>query len=142
MQCPKCERPTLEKREVEGTDVHIDACSKCGGLWFDAGELDLTLGDLAVRGLTVPTGSESSTRRCPRCGKPMSAFEYPQTYARIEMCGKCKGVWLDADEYEEIAVVRDKRRRDGTLDSRPLPGGVKGSLIAMINSAIDALWEG
>lgn len=37
MQCPKC---SIEMDEVRKLDVIIDACSKCGGIWLDRGELD------------------------------------------------------------------------------------------------------
>ena len=38
MKCPKCETTTL----VPGTvsEVHVDRCPDCGGVWLDAGELD------------------------------------------------------------------------------------------------------
>lgn len=37
MLCPKC---NIEMDEVRKLDVIIDACSKCGGIWLDKGELD------------------------------------------------------------------------------------------------------
>lgn len=37
MQCPKC---SIEMDEVRKLDVVIDACSSCGGIWLDRGELD------------------------------------------------------------------------------------------------------
>ena len=38
MKCPKC-GGDLQEREYN--DVKIDACSDCGGVWLDAGELEL-----------------------------------------------------------------------------------------------------
>lgn len=37
MKCPKC---TTEMDEVRKLDVIVDSCSRCGGMWLDAGELD------------------------------------------------------------------------------------------------------
>ena len=37
MQCPKC---SVEMDEVNKLGVIIDACSRCGGVWLDKGELD------------------------------------------------------------------------------------------------------
>lgn len=37
MQCPKC---NVEMDEVRKLDVVIDACSRCGGIWLDRGELE------------------------------------------------------------------------------------------------------
>lgn len=36
LQCPKCDG-TLQETDYE--DIKIDVCNKCGGVWFDAGEL-------------------------------------------------------------------------------------------------------
>ena len=36
MQCPRCDG-TLVETDFE--DIKIDACNKCTGVWFDAGEL-------------------------------------------------------------------------------------------------------
>lgn len=38
MKCPKC-GAALEEREYH--NVKIDACTSCGGVWLDAGELEL-----------------------------------------------------------------------------------------------------
>lgn len=40
MKCPKC-GGTLEEKELE--KVKIDVCSKCEGIWFDKGELELLI---------------------------------------------------------------------------------------------------
>lgn len=38
MRCPKCGG---KLREIEHQKVMIDKCDACGGLWLDAGELDM-----------------------------------------------------------------------------------------------------
>ena len=38
MKCPKCGNDL--KEEAHGS-VHVDVCASCGGMWLDAGELDL-----------------------------------------------------------------------------------------------------
>jgi len=37
MKCPKC---GLDLDEVVFSDVRVDKCFNCGGLWLDDGELD------------------------------------------------------------------------------------------------------
>jgi len=39
----KCPRDGTELDERSFGDVKIDVCSKCGGVWFDAGELEMVL---------------------------------------------------------------------------------------------------
>lgn len=38
MRCPKC---GMELKEIVFKDIHIDECFSCGGVWLDAGELEL-----------------------------------------------------------------------------------------------------
>lgn len=38
MKCPKC-GGDLAERDMH--DVKVDVCTDCGGIWLDAGELDL-----------------------------------------------------------------------------------------------------
>lgn len=38
MKCPKC-GADLAERELH--QVKVDVCTECGGVWLDAGELDL-----------------------------------------------------------------------------------------------------
>src|SRR5688500_11875373 len=38
MKCPKC-GGTLAEQDM--ASVKVDVCSSCGGMWLDAGELDL-----------------------------------------------------------------------------------------------------
>ncbi len=138
MICPKCKEKLLA-HEVENTTVEVDVCSSCHGIWFDAAELDTVLGELAVQDLDVPAGRKKETCVCPRCGKIMASFLYPQTYAEIDMCQSCKGIWLDSAEFDEISVVRQKRREEGTLDNKAPVSGIKGGLINFINKTIDSL---
>ena len=37
MNCPRCANPL---REQERSDILIDVCPKCRGVWLDRGELD------------------------------------------------------------------------------------------------------
>lgn len=41
MNCPRCERTTLEERDRHG--VTIDSCPECRGIWLDRGELEKIL---------------------------------------------------------------------------------------------------
>jgi hypothetical protein len=38
MKCPKC---GADLKEVTTNHVAVDVCGECGGMWLDAGELDL-----------------------------------------------------------------------------------------------------
>ena len=38
MKCPKC---GADLKEINREHVAVDVCNECGGMWLDAGELDL-----------------------------------------------------------------------------------------------------
>ena len=40
LKCPRC-GSVLEEREFQS--VKLDACTKCKGVWFDAGELEMVM---------------------------------------------------------------------------------------------------
>lgn len=40
MKCPKC---GMDLQEITFSEVRVDKCFSCGGLWLDAGELDRIL---------------------------------------------------------------------------------------------------
>ena len=42
MKCPVCKEPTIV---LELDEIEIDYCTSCGGIWLDAGELDLLIED-------------------------------------------------------------------------------------------------
>ena len=45
--CPRCasEEVLLRVASPGREDLHIDACTKCGGVWYDGGEVDDLLED-------------------------------------------------------------------------------------------------
>ena len=73
----------------------------------------------------------------------MHTFKYPQTYCMIDMCSKCGGLWFDANELNEVKVVRTALKKKGKLgvvsEEPEEVSGAKGALLNFVNSAIDSL---
>lgn len=44
---------------------------------------------------------------CPRCG--VALVETESEHVKIDTCPKCKGVWLDAGELEQLRLVNRQR---------------------------------
>jgi hypothetical protein len=88
----------------------LDVCyGGCGGIWFDATELERVSASAATTLHTiwnVPTSNVKLTepRMCPRC--PDLVLErkwFSETkQVEIDQCPKCGGVWLDAGEFTRI----------------------------------------
>ena len=133
LECPNCENRFLFRVEPEGMDLELDRCPDCKGLWFDQHELDHVM-VTAIDDLVVPPEASTADRQCPVCHKKMFAFYYPQTVVTVDMCKKCKGMWLDAGELKEIRDMRDALKRAGLLKEER-----KGKLMRFLNSAINAM---
>ena len=138
MKCPRCRKIDLVTRKHKETGVALDLCPQCSGIWFDAAELERLL-DVAVKDLKPPRQTTERGIVCARCHGMMTAFQYPQTMVIIDMCEKCKSIWLDGKELTEIKLVRENLRKRNQLQEYAPIGGVKGALLHFIDSAFNSL---
>lgn len=129
MDCPKCKKP-MRVKNTQG--IEIDECADCKGTWFDRDELrrvkDHTNGDLnwmdfelwkhpeRFRVAEKPVG-------CPRCAVSMVSIEYDKTRVEVDYCIQCRGVWLDADEFEKIIEALTQE-----LESKGVSDYIRASL--------------
>lgn len=138
MNCPKCRTLALKEGKPKNSNVTIDYCSGCRGIWFDRTELEQIASE-AIKDLAVPGEAVNSPRLCPRCERILYAFNYPQTFVKIDMCKKCKGLWLDGRELKEIQTVRRSLQESGKAKEYADVPGIKGKLLNLIDLAIDNL---
>lgn len=124
--CPRCNCGLLV-RELCG--VEIDICSRCGGIWFDKGEISrismrssfetrdssekiksalAVLRKRDVRGSLPQTHEgiissnlkDSGETPCPACPRVLHTMDYEGV--EIDVCSRCRGIWLDHGELEEL----------------------------------------
>ena len=109
MRCPKC-RADMEPIEFDGTE--IDRCKTCGGIWFDAGEIEVMRDKQAAA--AIDTGDASVGKKsnaiddypCPRCSGTMVRVVDPQqTHIWYETCSGCSGSFLDAGELLDLSKL-------------------------------------
>ena len=97
-ECPQCNTPMktfwVQSRKPD-VDVELDRCHNCGGIWFDAGELEL------ATGRSVISSKNPCDRYCPKCSIPLLNADLT-TGVAVESCRICKGTYLDA---LDIAIV-------------------------------------
>jgi predicted Zn finger-like uncharacterized protein len=110
LQCPRDNTLMTVKEHGE---AQLDVCNKCGGQFFDAGEMFAAFGikadpsywDRPDTGGTV----KDSELKCPNCKTVFLAqdVKYEAHQVEIDRCGKCGGLWLDKGEVETIMKIGD-----------------------------------
>jgi Zn-finger nucleic acid-binding protein len=138
--CPVCLGVTMEKTPIgDGDTVVLDHCPRCGGAWFELGEVQLLRrvrpeelwARIAPRGdvhrahchschtpmertaASCPTCGQPNVLDCPVCAQPMKVATHEGL--RLDSCANCKGVWFDHHELSaiwriELGAALDRRR--------------------------------
>ena len=125
LSCPHCRHFALEPVHLQ--DIEVDVCTHCGGMWFDAAELDQVIRQYdpdypKTKLTTEEMGSRTQKARwlCPACRAPLDSYEFePGSELQIDICEQCQGIWLEHGEldhakaYYEIpeALERIKKKR-------------------------------
>jgi Zn-finger nucleic acid-binding protein len=129
LACPDCHEPLVRRHERA---LELDACARCGGVWFDRGEIEAHRERESVRSgrasspVQFVRNASASQRRCPGCAA--SSLASGQAGAlRVLRCEACGGTFVRG---RTRAVAR------GTLD---VAGNFVGEGIAEL--AGEALWR-
>jgi Zn-finger nucleic acid-binding protein len=108
MLCPVCRKVMVI---VEHHRIELDYCPRCGGVWFDASELELFLqaAKLPEAGfspealLRLPEVKESPhVRKCPVCRRKMRDVAIGEPAIVIDICKRGQGLWFDGGEVHQL----------------------------------------
>jgi hypothetical protein len=109
MDCPACKNAMIA---LELTDVETDYCLACGGIWLDAGELEILLGQpqkaaQLLRSFRIDYKCAEKKRKCPICLKKMQKVFVGSDDHKllIDKCAKGDGLWFDRGELQNILKV-------------------------------------
>ncbi len=106
MDCPVCKEAmvTFELEQVE-----VDCCLECNGVWLDAGELEMLLGDRSEASRLLDSfkdqpRSRERARKCPICLKRMRKIVVGDVPGGvlIDKCKRGHGLWFDKGELQGI----------------------------------------
>jgi len=95
---------------LELQDVEIDHCTDCGGIWLDAGELELLMGEPEqaknlLDSFQIDSQSAEKPRKCPICLKKMQKIVVGLSKPPLLLIDKCRrgdGLWFDKGELSSI----------------------------------------
>ena len=120
MDCPDCKNAMIT---LELEDVEIDYCTNCGGIWLDAGELELLLNDpgkaqILLDSFRVDSISTERLKKCPICNKKMQKVVVGSSkpLLLIDKCRRGDGLWFDKGELQDI-VARAELDEDNKIQT-------------------------
>ena len=112
MNCPRDHAELIVEHE---RGIEVDRCPECNGRWLDHDELDRL--EATVRSTeeqrlgTIEYARRESELACPRCAKPMRAFNYRAYDLELDACEDQHGFWLDAAEDGRVRDIVAERVR-------------------------------
>jgi hypothetical protein len=135
MKCPACDN-NLSPLTVG--NLTVDVChGACGGIWFDAFELQRVDEPHELAGESLVNVDRDPSlhldparkRACPKCDgiKLKRHFFSAKRRVEVDLCPGCGGYWLDAgeldkirDEMEETAQEKEYRTAHRACVSAPV----------------------
>ncbi len=94
---------------LELQQVEVDHCFGCGGIWLDAGELELLIDDSdrstqLLESFETDTQCTEAKRKCPICYRKMEKVVVGAELPRLllDRCPKKHGLWFDSGELQDI----------------------------------------
>jgi uncharacterized protein len=133
MQCPACFN---QLAPFQVGNVTVDVCQDgCGGIWFDAFELqrvdDQTeaAGEamLHIRKDPKVQVDVARKRSCPKCDgiKLKKHFFSAQRRIEVDECPNCGGYWLDAGELAQIRQEKEQTAQAGAARPHLTPEEIR-----------------
>jgi len=116
MDCPN-DRTRLHKRTIKGTT--IDFCEKCGGIYFDRGEIESLIKDdvnedkFNINNIEDFSPDHIDVTKCIRCDSKMKTITklINGNIISIFICEDCDGLWLNKGTYQKIKDERTKQQK-------------------------------
>ncbi|MBN8232400.1 zf-TFIIB domain-containing protein [Corallococcus macrosporus] len=118
--CPVC--PSQPLNVVQASDVEVDVCPRCDGMYFDRGELERFPdrpslkplvnaakqaasrcrkgGHLIPRARALCATCDGEPVGCPGCGARLALVN--ARVCNVDLCTHCGGTWLDAGKFEAL----------------------------------------
>ncbi len=119
MDCPVCRNAMIA---LELAEVEVDYCTACGGIWLDAGELELLLAGAEqtkklLDSFKINSDCTEKRRKCPICLKRMQKIIVGPSSRPVLLLDKCPrgdGLWFDKGELQDI-LNRAKLDKDNKI---------------------------
>jgi len=117
--CPSCSQSLLDPIEAHGSSA--EACTHCGGLWFEAGRLAAAIREHDPSAMppglvasAVGAKLAASDGHCPSCDHALGVYDLSDSNpVRVEICQACSGVWLPHGNLDRVLALLAARGLGG-----------------------------
>lgn len=130
MLCPECNHNLIPiTLRGDTSDVVLDVCQNCGGVWSDQGETNFVkskdLQPLINMLPKVPPDTHANYQMlvCPHDGSPMRHFQgdnVPQ-FITLLRCNACGGIWFPKKYLIDFKMAQEAKTNYFKLWRIPLP---------------------
>ncbi|MGD2153048.1 MAG: zf-TFIIB domain-containing protein [Gemmatimonadales bacterium] len=159
LRCPVCSGEDMQKiSPSDGTELMLDYCDKCGGMWFESGEVRQlrfcppevlsslismkkqlyavecdSCGNLMTRNAgECPACGKANIIRCPRCDTELERVQGEKF--TLDVCQSCRGVWFD---NIDLSAVWNLQFTSSESDGREKDEITEDTVIAVLRSGKD-----
>lgn len=114
----KCPNDNTDLDQALFSDIEVDYCTRCLGIWFDKDELSyakdkkddqLNWLDFDIWRDKAKFNLSMSDKHCPSCRVGLMQVGYDNSNVKIDFCKNCQGVWLDRGEFKQMMVYLKKK---------------------------------
>ena len=145
-KCPRCTYP-LEK--VTFKEIELDHCHRCGGSYLEPEGGSKVFGpfiDPAVwAGSEIAKDLGRWQLYCPTDGSALKVYgvEYGDESVEIDLCPKCRGIWLDKKEGVALRDIVMDAGQDATtgLSQKDVRSGAIGYIFQLISQFPLEVWN-
>lgn len=119
-QCPRCQKNLRETKPDEISNVVVDICPKCFGMWFERGELDRLDKSVWTNIESYKfhkTEGDHPAAPCPKCLMTLRSVvpdDFPEV--TLDRCTSCEGFWLDAGELDRVRDIASHIEQQSDVD--------------------------
>lgn len=133
-KCPACSNLRMQMFRDPKSELEIDSCPECFGLWFDGEELKVFFEspDLSTRIIDeerflppsnlLESKARSGSRECPTCAEAL--FNSQLGRVQVDYCLSCRGIWLDRHELDALVRAYQAGERGNLLIVNQLTEGL------------------
>ncbi|MFQ5942688.1 MAG: rhomboid family intramembrane serine protease [Anaerolineales bacterium] len=144
--CPRCTYP-LE--EVTHKEIELDHCRRCGGSYLEPEGGPQVFGPFVDPEVWAGSAIAIDLGRwqlyCPTDGSPLKVYEvaYAEELVEIDLCPKCRGIWLDSEEGKALREIVMNAGQDETtgLATKDVRTGPIGYIFQLISQFPLEIWN-